>query len=215
MIATTIITSFVTTFFIGRLYLNLQYLQSNAGHRQKRIIEATKSIFKINLNDKERYQISAAYHTSLGPVLYKLITFKSNNGAYILPSLNGIEKEGWKFYDLYVRPVSNDLNNNAFIGWLPYFRNVERLKILWKFCKKIEDIVTMVEVLKINNKIAVKEDFITILSEYKKDADVEKLISTYQDLFHLVNKWCKIIKVKTEVFQENLILKNVYHDNKI
>lgn len=198
MILTSIITSVFTTFLLSRVYLNLQYLHSNAGQRQSQIIKATRSVFEQQLTDEDRYSLSKVYHTSLGPLFYRLYTFEQDAAGATLPCLNGMGKEGWHFYDQYIRPVRNDMNNNSFIGWLPYFANVERLKVIWKMCQRTEELITQVELLKMEGKVSITGNQLLISSSAKEDPEVRRLVLGYEDLYALTKKWCRMTKVTIE-----------------
>ena len=146
-------TSLITSFLVGRFYLNLQYHKSNAGFRQRRIIEATNYLVK---EFHENGSITKATHLRFNYALSKVIeqliyvygihpakSQKDDFPLFQLPNETGIE-----FFNNNVRSIMIDLNNNAFIGWMSWVPNVKKLTTLWELCFCLEKIVTTVEFLK-------------------------------------------------------------------
>ncbi len=142
-----ILTSAITTFLIGRMYLNFQYHKSNAGYRQGKIIAATREI-KAGLPaaSPEADALRNKYKSSLGLVIERLVrtygTLPSAAPGDLHPLLHTPgHADPWSFFEAHVRPVKADLNNNAFIGWIPAVPNVKKLTTLWEMCHQMENIV--------------------------------------------------------------------------
>ena len=143
-----LITSLIGSFLISRLYLNMQYHHSNAGHRQEQIILATRDIFA-----KPKLYSSVQHRYSLGKVieiLYNCYSVENRTitGVEVLPNFNEDGINGWVFFEHHVRPVSIDLNNNSFIGWITWVPNVKRLRTVWELCFNIEKLIKETQRLK-------------------------------------------------------------------
>ncbi len=205
----TIFTSALTTLLVGRMYLNFQYHKSNAGYRQAKIIEATKVITAALAHDDTSLLIlRRTYKQALAPVIERLArTF----GTQQLPRQTGMlpffqekeEADGWQFYTTYLHPVMTDLNNNAFIGWLPFIPNVRRLTTLWEMCHQLENIITETERIQAWEKqmgqkgIFPKDTFDSCSIPPSTDPTLQTLISPllaeYQRLETTWQQWLKLV----------------------
>ncbi len=163
VIATAIITSIITSFLIGRMYLNYQYLKSNAGFRQQKIIECTKELcgaHTINsqidedLHVKHKYALSYIVERMIRAYgINNCLSAEHHDELSVFPHFE--DKDGVSgvlFFEEYIRPVMNDLNNNAFIGWFNWVPNVKRLTTLWNMCFYLEEITTNLAYLTSKNK---------------------------------------------------------------
>jgi hypothetical protein len=151
-----LLTSILTTFLIGRLYLNLQYHKSNAGFRQNEISKATHELIKqYNDNGVIGEEYHKKYKFALSIVLERLILSygveKQDKSSELYPVFHGEHESAWDFYAEYIRPVMIDLNNNAFVGWINTVPNVKRLKVLWDICFALEKIIALTEFLNTQN----------------------------------------------------------------
>ena len=155
LILITIVTSFLTSILVGRFYLNWQYHESNSGYRQSKIIIATKEFIDCILNNNKKLSIDILrkkHRNSLGIIIERCIySFEisdNNSHSIYYPLLFDLEKDNnWNFYDKNIRSVIVDLNNNAFIGWIPWILNVKRMKTLWYFTHTLETIIEIQEIL--------------------------------------------------------------------
>ena len=148
IILSTVACSIISSFLISRVYLNAQYYRSNSGYRQLHVIAATRSIGKaIHTGDAgEETALCLKYRYSLGVLisrLYRAFDTAASAGAKEAASLLTDGKNGnvWSFYDKHIRPVKEDITNNAFIGWLPFVHNVKLMTALWDICHYAENIV--------------------------------------------------------------------------
>lgn len=148
VIFVSIITSAIASFLIGRIYLNAQYYSSNAGYRQLQVISATHEIagsFQEHGPDIPAGLI-AQYRYSLGPLIIRMFHSFGNGGqapehdVYPALTLEG-EPDSWLFFQACIRPVKIDISNNAFIGWMPFVRNVQLMTTLWNICHIAESII--------------------------------------------------------------------------
>ncbi|MFA0960730.1 hypothetical protein AB9P05_02880 [Roseivirga sp. BDSF3-8] len=146
-ILTASITSAITAFLIGRVYLNLQYHKSNAGFRQQAIIDCTQELvqeYKANgqidphLHIKHRYGLSAVVETCL---MHYGLSAADNKEEGVFPYFHApVAESEMAFFEERIRPVMIDLNNNAFIGWINWVPNVQRLTTLWSICFSLEKV---------------------------------------------------------------------------
>jgi hypothetical protein len=149
-----IFTSALTSFVLGRFYLNWQYHETHAGYRQARIIAATRELHHSLLNDGEAAPALRIRHrNSLGLVIERFIQafgtpqMKKQPGNY--PVLYDPEQAGsWHFYDEHIKPVMADLNNNGFIGWMPWILNMKRMRTLWHLSRRLEEVIMAQETLR-------------------------------------------------------------------
>lgn len=148
IILSTVACSIISSFLISRVYLNAQYFRSNSGYRQLHVIAATRSIGKaIHTGDaSEEAALCLKYRYSLGVLisrLYRAFDTAAPMGAKEAALLLTDGKNGdvWSFYDKHIRPVKEDITNNAFIGWLPFVHNVKLMTALWDICHHAENIV--------------------------------------------------------------------------
>lgn len=148
IILSTVACSIISSFLISRVYLNAQYYRSNSGYRQLHVIAATKSIGKaIQTGDAgEEATLCLKYRYSLGVLISRL--YRASNAAApagakeaALLLTDGKNGDIWSFYDKHIRPVKEDITNNAFIGWLPFVHNVKLMTALWDICHHAENIV--------------------------------------------------------------------------
>ncbi|MGB3179847.1 MAG: hypothetical protein WBB45_00545 [Cyclobacteriaceae bacterium] len=146
-ILTASITSAITAFLIGRVYLNLQYHKSNAGFRQQAIIDCTKELVQEykakgqidpDLHIKHRYGLSAVVETCLK--YYGLSAADRKEGELYPYYHTPVADSEMAFFEERIRPVMIDLNNNAFIGWINWVPNVQRLTTLWSICFSLEKV---------------------------------------------------------------------------
>ena len=146
IILSTVACSIISSFLISRVYLNAQYYRSNSGYRQLHVIAATKSIGKaIHTGDAgEEAALCLKYRYSMGVLISRLYrafgTTAPAEGAAMLLT-DGKNGDVWSFYDKHIRPVKEDITNNAFIGWLPFVHNVKLMTALWDICHHAENIV--------------------------------------------------------------------------
>ncbi|WP_343688841.1 hypothetical protein [Chitinophaga sp.] len=147
-IITAIICSSISSFLIGRIYLNRLYASSNAGHRQAGVILATKELFTAAQQGDDTL-LAAMPHRhrhSLGALLLRMFNayqgeaLNGRDGVPLLTSPDHIDI--WFFYEQHIRPVKVDMNNNSFIGWLSFVHNVKLMTTIWDICHIAEDIIT-------------------------------------------------------------------------
>jgi hypothetical protein len=204
----TIVTSAITTFLIGRMYLNFQYHKSNAGYRQGKIIAATQEIKAGWLASiPEADALRNKYKSSLGLVIERLVrtygTLPAAGAGDLHPLLHHPgHADAWSFFETHVRPVKADLNNNAFIGWIPVVPNVKKLTTLWEMCHQLENIViATAEIQALEKKyqapvLAPEGDYavrVKVAGEPEMQARAAKLLKEYKLLQGHWYQWLKLI----------------------
>lgn len=142
-----IITSAIASFLVGRIYLNAQYHASNSGYRQVQVIKATREIAE-SMREKGSdipEELIVKYRYSLAPLIVRMFyVFGPEEKFSVQDTYPALTVEGdpnkWLFFQEYIRPVKLDINNNAFIGWMPFVRNVQLMTALWDLCHIAENI---------------------------------------------------------------------------
>lgn len=155
MVLWVIFISGLSSILMGRFYLNRQYHESNSGYRQGKIMEATKEMLAASSSgiSLSNDLLLTRHRNSLGAVI---VRFLPSFGAGKGENLSGTfplfwdrgETDGFVFYDSYVKPVMYDLNNNAFIGWVPWILNVKRMRTLWFITHLLEEVIIEQEALR-------------------------------------------------------------------
>jgi len=197
-----IVISILSSMLVGRFYLNWQYHESNSGYRQAKIIVATQEFQDRMLRDQGLAieELRKKHRNSLGIVIEQCIqSFDIPNAETTLvryPILRDPRgKHGWCFYDIHIRSVITDLNNNAFIGWIPWILNVKRMRTLWYFSHTLEDIIASQELLKnheIQKEVTIFESYTSHSISVAKtgNPDIDKHIDTYlRDMNTLQHYW--------------------------
>jgi len=162
--------------FLSSIYLiYLQFQKSTSGYRLSNIIIATKEITSKlqDKNDKYVGTLQNKYRFSLGAIIARMATtfgtkyIPKQPGYYPwLITIRRIDNpidgnpwaDRWIEFNTYVRPVIQDINSFAFLGWLPVGNRMKQLKALIKLCNKIETVVAELDAVKqidINQKIEI------------------------------------------------------------
>lgn len=208
IILTALITSVIGSFLFGRFYLNLQYHKSNAGFRQKQIIDCTTELVNEYMkNEKIDQDLHYKYQYALSEVIEKLIITYGTNPA-IKRNLNKNEypnflKDGENseidFFKENIRPIMIDLNNNAFIGWINWVPNVKRLTTLWDLCFTLEKLTVNIEYLKTKNDsiISFKNGLLIIKDTYEYSSEVETVKNSHEVIRKLWFKWLLVNNINT------------------
>ncbi len=203
-----LITSVIGSFLFGRFYLNLQYHKSNAGFRQQQIMDCTSDLLKEYRENGEIDQdLHVKYQYALSEVIEQMILVYGIDPASPKSPSDGkfpaLSKDNQgseiSFFKENIRPIMIDLNNNAFIGWINWVPNVQRLTTLWSFCFTIEKITVNLEFLKVkqtadeivstqNGLVVIKEN-----PEYKKEID--ELKNDHELIKNLWFKWIEVNKM--------------------
>jgi hypothetical protein len=199
-----ILISSLTSILMGRFYLNWQYHESNSGYRQGKIIEATKEIHNNIIEGGGLVETLRIRHrNSLGLIIERFI--KSFGTARIdvppgsYPILyNANDTNRWSFYDENIKPVIADLNNNGFIGWVPWILNVKRMRTLWYLSHTLEEVIVEQETLRIyeaKNNVRIFHPIndstvsVSKTGNSSVDAQIEKYLGKMSELKHYWQKW--------------------------
>lgn len=166
VIFVSIVTSVIASFLVGRIYLNAQYYSSNAGYRQRQVISATHDIGKSLRENKANIsaELIAKYRYSLAPLIVRMFhSFETGDqDLYPALTLEG-EPDSWHFFHTWIRPVKIDISNNAFIGWMPFVRNVQLMTTLWNICHVTESIIMEITAIQtISNEKGIQLPYQTV-----------------------------------------------------
>src|SRR4051794_41144581 len=99
IILISMVTSAITSFLVGRIYLNAQYYSSNSGYRQLQVIAATQEITESIRENGEKVPeaLMTKYRYSLAQLIFRMfISFDSCEKASspgIFPSFNTEEEK--------------------------------------------------------------------------------------------------------------------------
>ena len=143
------------------------------------------------------------YRYSLGLIIARLWQFWNTDQclpSHSYPKLyEKYAEDAWLFYEKHVRSEVIDINNNAFIGWLPGFPLVKKLLALQALCFQLEKVASCIYALHhIENKgeVALMENSIAGFAIQPKktsgtsDSDTEaELAHQCQLLKKCWNKW--------------------------
>ena len=141
-------------------------------------------------------------------------TFGANSkpkrkGEYI--SMLKKDKDGWELFNLYVRPVINDINNFSFIGmfdFIPIMRKkIIKLKKLMNLCVQLEDLTAELDSIRLYEKrkkikildIKTKGGKLEIIDQGLDDEankSIQMLKDEYNKLEIRWKEWLKVINEK-------------------
>lgn len=202
------ILGFIASFTGGVLLIYWQFSKSMAGYRLVKVEEATKSITnEYKSANSYTGTIKNKYRYSLG-VLIDLLTktfgakgIPKSNDQYI--SMLKEEGDGWEFFNFYVRPVINDINQFSFIGWLIILPKMKKLKYLLNLCKQLENVTAELDSIRLyarNNNLkilSIQENYILKINsqnDASANAKIEVLKNEYNKLEKYWNYWLKVTK---------------------
>lgn len=208
-----IVTSVITSFLVGRFYLNLQYHKSNAGFRQQQIIDCTRAlVHESGMKGTVPPELHIKYRYALSEVLEKLMAcygLKESDGKKLPPQHYPVfQKDASgdevQFFQEKIRPVMIDLNNNAFIGWINWVPNVQRLTTLWTLCFTLEKICTGLEYLKAKNVVGEDQsihpigEWLVVLKDHQGDQkEIDELKKHHETIRQLWYKWVALNKISS------------------
>lgn len=104
----------------------------------------------------------------------------------------------WDLFNLYVRPIIQDISSYAFLGWFgwcPLFPKLRQLSALTELCNKLKTVVRrfdaayevgVVELAKTNDRVVIQPTTDSTESE-----DVKRLREAYRDLCRAWREWSK------------------------
>lgn len=206
-----LLSGYVVTWF----FFYYQFKKSSAGHRLRKVIDATKEFCQKTQNTsmlRDRYRYSLG--VQIDAMLSTFGTDSSKDTSQNFPKFCEIKKlskpkedgnpyaDRWHQFDLYVRPVINDINPYSFLGWIPsfpfLFSDINSLKKLSALCFAIENVVSELDACKeyeIHHSIPDS----TILSDQNPpgitinfNQETEKHKPTYDRLFNSYKELRKI-----------------------
>lgn len=194
------ITGYVIGFFsaIGLVYW--QFSKSNANERIKKIdrairdiVEEKKKLKNGKVDDRTIAMLRNSNRFSLGVTLDRLTSAFDSNGVAIRDGSypNFIDDIGdrWSYYIHHVKPVVDDLNQFAFLGWLP-IKKMRKLNLLIKLCYRLQSIVeihdAVMDKMELKERIQFEEphkEYFRILRGNSESMDwLQKLENNYIEL---------------------------------
>ncbi|MCK5268536.1 MAG: hypothetical protein KAR07_10220 [Spirochaetes bacterium] len=195
--------------FVGTGLIYWQFFESIAGYRLKKIEDATIKIIDKKMSKKKYVgMLRNRYRYSLGVIIDILTnTYGSKNlpkqkEKYPFLIDKDENRDGWALFDRYIRPVMDDINAYAFIGWFACLPRMKKLKKLIKLCEQLENVTAELDYI----QLLEKSESITILKleptggvleiiEHK-DKSISDQIKTLKDVYkNLEQSWRKWLKV--------------------
>lgn len=189
-----------------------EFSSSAASYRVNRVVEATQEIVQIGhrsrSRDRHRYSLGVIID-HLDQTFGKDDGFKENEWPCLVHHTQDAQPpladrhgtandkaDRWDFFDLYVRPVINDINGFSFIGRYPifpyFYKKIRQLKALTKLCTHLETVVreldaafetkTMVRFGRVSGKVVIQP-------VNSSDEDIGRLREAYRSLHTAWGEW--------------------------
>jgi hypothetical protein len=205
----------LATDIIVTLWASLnEFSSSTASYRVDQVIEATQEIlqtkYRSRARDRHRYSLGVVID-HLEQVFGKDDGFRKNEWPCLvhhtqdeqplLANRDGTandQADRWDFFDLYVRPVVDDINGFSFIGKYPIFPRIHKktrqLKALTKLCTDLEIVVRELDAA-FETKTKVR--FGRVLGKVviqpvdSSDESIGRLREAYRSLY---KAWCEWLK---------------------
>lgn len=194
--------------FLTSVYLIfLQFKKSTAGFRLEHICIATKEIVaKLqDKNDSYTGHLQNKHRFSLGVLIdWCATTFGTNTIAKKqghFPPVVDLNSDKWHKFELYIRPVVQDINSYSFLGWLPFNKKMNQLKAIVKLCNAVEEVVAELDSIiqiQINKKIKIIEPDDPGFRINEKDnsqynSEIQSLLLKYKELEISWYNWLKCV----------------------
>lgn len=193
--------------FVASLYiLYLQFKRSTAWFRLINVINSTKEIVALaKSNQYSGYARNKARYSMGVPIdciaqCYKETFQEKISDRY--PNLTPIVGNRWEDFNLYVRPVIEDINPYSFLGWIPLSTKMKQLQNLVNFINLIENVVASLDVviqIQENNNIVIVTTNngpgfgIAMTGNTGFDTEINTLLQHYRELEKQWYNWLKLI----------------------
>ncbi|PCJ23403.1 MAG: hypothetical protein COA97_11750 [Flavobacteriales bacterium] len=199
------IIGFVASLSVAMTIIYWQFKHSMAGYRLRKIEEATHKIAeKKKLNTYTGMERNR-YRYSLGVILDRLIGSYGTNDIPKLenlhPAMLAQDGDGWGTFNLYVRPVINDINAFSFISWLSFLPMLKKLGLIFKLCEQLENVTAEMDAIRLlqrTKKIKILEfvgENISITNSNDSDVQeqINQLLAELENLERCWKKWLTCI----------------------
>ena len=200
---------FAANVVVSMAFAVAQFRFSMAGYRVQRVAEATREI----CGSSNRARICNKHRYSLGIIIDRLEqtfgrngSFKSSEWPCLVHYARGTQggmpqiadRDGtanpkadrWDLFNLYVRPVIEDIDSFSYIGrYLCFSKIFRQLKALTKLCTCLENVVCefdaafgagLVKLVMVNSRVVIRPT---------SPGDVAQLEEEYCKLYRAWRKW--------------------------
>lgn len=199
---------FIASLSVAMVILYWQFKHSIAGYRLKKVEEATVALInEVKSPNSYTGTFRNRYRYSLGVIIDRLLhTYGSNEIPKIEnlhPTMIGKDGDGWGTFNLYVRPVIDDINAYSFIGgWVPFLPKVRKLRLLFKLCEQLENITAELDSIRLLSRtknsdilnIEKEKVQITKTNDSSVNIQIDILINEFNNLETCWNNWLEIVE---------------------
>lgn len=201
-----IITGVLASGIVAYVLLFTQYKKSISKHRLDKISQATRKIIELATKGEYAGYLRNRYRYSLGVILdmcaasYGIKPDQKKENLYpgLIPGPDekGNIKDGWHIFNLYIRPVIEDINQFSHLVLIKIFC-LRKLAILQELLIILENIVEDLDALRlyeINNNIQIIEyegNHIRLNETSREVPELNILTGHYDDLEKVWYKWVK------------------------
>ena len=195
-----------------------EFSSSMASYRVNQVIEATQEIVQTKhrsgARDRHRYSLGVIIDC-LDQTFGKGDGFKENEWPCLVHHTRDkqpllADRDGtpndkadrWDLFDLYIRPVIDDINAFSFIGRYPlfprFFKRIRQLKGLTKLCTHLETVVRELDAAWAEKKVGLErvDGKVVIQPVDWSNEDIGRLREAYRNLHRAWREWLHATNVK-------------------